>query len=41
MMYFIPCYALSLLAQKLAQSPDEDRVVIIDAGAGATRVTAV
>jgi ABC-type amino acid transport system permease subunit len=36
MMYFIPCYALSLLAQKLAQSPDEDRpVVIVDVGAGA------
>ena len=39
MMYFIPCYALSLLAQRLAQSPDEERVVIVDAGAGATGVT--
>ena len=38
MMYFIPCYALSLLAQRLAQSPDEERVVIVDAGAGATTI---
>jgi putative glutamine transport system permease protein len=39
MMYFIPCYLLSLLAQRLAKSPDEERVVIVDAGAGATTVT--
>jgi His/Glu/Gln/Arg/opine family amino acid ABC transporter permease subunit len=37
MMYFIPCYLLSLLAQRLAQSPDEERqVVMVDVGAGAT-----
>jgi putative glutamine transport system permease protein len=37
LMYFIPCYMLSLLAQRLAQSPDEEqRVVIVDVGAGAT-----
>jgi putative glutamine transport system permease protein len=29
MMYFIPCYALSLLAQRLAQSPDEERPGVV------------
>jgi hypothetical protein len=34
-MYFIPCYALSLLAQRLEQGPEtRERVATIEAEAG-------